>query len=345
MKIIYFALVTTSLYILSLCNKTVNDNDFSSSNYTKLTPQEKFKKIWSKISEDNKSSGGWYSSFWLFTNKVKPTFEYNSDSMPAGRDKLLNSVGVVGLLDFKAIKNKEVNPYTGVFTGCTYVVTRLSLFKESNNAKKTANDAFDNFVPGLAVKFLRKNVHSGNTVAMYELNGQASWNFFKNDLSNHIPKAKGVWFKAFDFKLSDATSYTNQIGLKDMASYNEEGEDNNGDPKFPFKILFRPTPHVSNMFTDHWTQDFLTQLESLPQDLVIYDVMAIETPSSQPVKIGDLTIREKFTRSKWGDKTLFFKHENMEDDYLIHPEWLDPSILEDPEFKESFQAKYGFEHP
>ena len=45
--------------------------------------------------------------------------------------------------------------------------------------------------PGMGLKFLRDGIDSANLVAMNSVEGQASWNFFLNDFSNHIPKPEG----------------------------------------------------------------------------------------------------------------------------------------------------------
>jgi len=52
-------------------------------------------------------------------------------------------------------------------------------------------EAFNNFVPGFALKFLRDKIPSGNLVAMYSVNGVETWNFFDKDFpfSNHVTEA------------------------------------------------------------------------------------------------------------------------------------------------------------
>ena len=40
----------------------------------------------------------------------------------------------------------------------------------------------------MGLKFLRDGVDSANLVAMFDIAGQESWNFFKNVLSNHLPE-------------------------------------------------------------------------------------------------------------------------------------------------------------
>ena len=60
--------------------------------------------------------------------------------------------------------------------------SRLSLALEPDTEKL-------NTAPGMGLKFLRDGVDSANLVAMYSVDGQESWNFFKNDFSNHIPES------------------------------------------------------------------------------------------------------------------------------------------------------------
>jgi hypothetical protein len=336
-----------TIIVLVLSTSSCADDDFSSDSYNALTRQQKFNKIWGKVVEE-RVPYGWYSKISLlklFFTKMKPTFDYVSDSFPEGRQKLIHSVGTVGLVEFQANKDTTVNPYTGIFQGCSHVILRLSLAKEPDESKKTANQAEDNFAPGFGIKFLRDQRHSGNTVAMFGVNGQASWNFFKNEFSNHIPRAGGIALMLLEKKFSEATPYTSQMGLKDMATYDENGKDYSNNLKFPYKLIFKPTAEANALFTDYWSQNFLPQLESIPVDLPIYDVLTLASPVSDPVSIGRLVVKVKFTRSKWGDKSLFFRHGYMDDDFAFHPEWLNPKILEDPEFKESFKATYGFEHP
>ena len=256
-----------------------------------------------------------------------------------------HSVGVVGMVSFEAVQDKRVNPYSGIFQGCDNVILRLSLAKKPDESKKTATGADDNFAPGFGIKFLRDGRHSGNTVAMYGVNGQPSWNFFKNDFSNHIAKAGGIALMLLEKKFSEATPYTSQMGLKDMATYGQDGKDYSNNLKFPYKLIFRPTTEATAMGTDYWKQNFLPQLEAIPTGMDLYHVFATDGPTSMPVNIGKLVVKTQFTRSKWGDKDLFFRHGYMDDDFAFHPEWLNPKILQDKEFQEAFLKDYGFVHP
>lgn len=344
MKAILLIITIASAFAITFCS----DDDFSSAQYNALSRDQKFNKIWKRVNED-RSPYGWYSVFSLakiFFEDMPPTFDFKSDDMPDGRLKLIHSVGAVGLVEFVAEKNESINPYTGIFKGCSHVVLRLSLAKEPDESKKTATGADDNFAPGFGIKFLRNGIHSGNTVAMFGVNGQASWNFFKNEFSNHISKANGIALQLLEKKFSQATPYTSQMGLKDMATYDQDGNNYSNNLRFPYKLIFRPTNESQSLYPDYWVENFLPQLEKIPVGLTLYDVLALEGPRTNPVKIGSLVVKLKFTRSNWGDKNLFFRHGYMDDDFAFHPEWKNSQkMLNDPAFQQAFFEEFGYYHP
>jgi len=37
--------------------------------------------------------------------------------------------------------------------------------------------------------------------------------------------------------------------------------------------------------------------------------------------IGELVLDGTMTKSKWGDENLFFRHQKMDDDTKIYPDW------------------------
>jgi hypothetical protein len=339
MKIILFLLFTLTV---TLCY----DDDFSSDKYMGMTRSEKFDKMWYKINE-NQSPNDWYSSFSLakiFFIRMKTSFEHYGDSMPSGRQKLIHTVGVMGQVEFVAEQDKRVNPYTGIFQGASHVLLRLSLAKKPDFSKRKAEDAEDNFTPGFGVKFIRDGVHSFDTVAMFGVNGQPSWNFFKNEFSTHIPEADGVALKILNFKFSEATKYTNKMGNLDGAVFDQFGNKEN-DPVFPYKLVFRPTDTVKNMFSDYFTDSYMKQLPSIPENTALYDVLASSGPNSRMVKIGSFVLRMKFRPSYWGDTGFWIRHNYWDEDIKFHPDWQSSGLLQDPEFQKDFEEKYGFQHP
>lgn len=160
----------------------------------------------------------------------------------------------------------------------------------------------------MGLKFLRDKVPSANLVAMYSVNGQASWNFFKNKFSNHIGPVVGSATAVLAKKFSTGTPYIQTVGLSDFASTNQDGS-KVGNPKFPFKLVFEPTADVNTKFSEDYTGTYFTeQLKTIPSGTKLYNVYAVETPDSAEVLIGQLVLTTQLTPSKFGDQYLFFKH-------------------------------------
>ena len=76
------------------------------------------------------------------------------------------------------------HPYTGIFQGASQGIARLSLAQEPSPPALTT-------APGMGLKFLRDGVDSANLVAMFDVAGQESWNFFENIFTAHIPEVSG----------------------------------------------------------------------------------------------------------------------------------------------------------
>ena len=298
------------------------DDDFSSAQYQALSAKDKVTKLWTKITEDE-TELGFYSPLTLatiFLEDMSTTFNHQSDSFPDGRKKLIHTVGVVAQGEFVV---DPTNGYSGVFEGVSNVLIRLSVAKSPDYTKTTADGANDNFTPGMSLKFLRDGLPSANLLAMFGVNGFPSWNFFFKDFSNHIPGAQGLALKALACKFSQATKYIQTIGLKDLAAWNEKGEDRRGALTFPFKLIFRPTSQVNTLFPDTFEAKYTDQLKTIKSGTVLYDVYALPTPDGDEVKFGSLRTTSPFVSSHWGDEKLWFQHNLMDDDLAVHPEWTD----------------------
>ena len=321
------------LSILLLSLLAINaDKDFRSAQYQSLKAEEKINKLWTSVNQ-NQTPYGWYkySLPEIFIYDMRTTFNDYSDIIEKGRKKLIHSFGVVGKVEFIA----DPNPYSGIFKGCKNVLLRLSVAKNPDYSKRKAEEAFDNFGPGLGIKFLRDGVPSANLVAMFSVEGQKSWNFFKNDFTNHISGSEKLPLKILGIKFSQAQSEIGTIGLKTLAQYDERGfEERN--PNFPFKMLFRPRAEVKNLFSDNFTKDYVSQLKTIEANTPIYDVYVAPKPNADLVKVGTLITSTKFVTSEFGDKDLFFQHNFIEQDYQIHPEWR--NAFANPEFLKMFHS-------
>ena len=102
------------------------------------------------------------------------------------RKKYIHTVGNAVTFKFEVVPNNE--GYTGIFqSGADHGILRLSSAIHPNFNKTKAEEAYNNFVPGMGIKFLRSKVHSGNMVAMHSVDGDKTWNIFKYDFTNHVP--------------------------------------------------------------------------------------------------------------------------------------------------------------
>jgi hypothetical protein len=253
---------------------------------------------------------------------MDPSVKWVGDTFQNGwagpRNKYIHTVGDTATIKFVPVTNNE--GYTGCFRGVDHGIIRLSAAIQPDYTKTTAAGADGNFVPGFGLKFLRSGVPSGNLVAMFSVDGQKSWNFFENDFSNHIPDPVGSGQKALAQKFATATPKIGSVGLSDIATYDQNGK-KESNPKFPFEIIFVPDSGIKSRFTSDYKQVFTEQLKTIPSGSTLYKVYTKATPTSGKVQIGNIVLTSKLTPSYFGDKYLFFKHQDMQEDLKIHPEW------------------------
>jgi len=296
--------------------------EVSSAEYIALTAAEKSEIIWSNVMEDL-TPADWFSLLempGIFTESMCPTLRAPGDELPweegiisdGTRYKYIHTVGAVGQVQWV---DRGGHSYSGLFSGATKGVVRFSLAKEPSPPSL-------NTAPGMGLKFLRDGVDSANLVAMYSVNGQDSWNFFKNDWTNHIGPG-GLDLVPLEIKFSEATNYISEVGLSDWAKYGEDGV-MISSLSFPFMLRFHPTGEIS--FPDEYVNDFLDDLMSIPKGSTLYEIWALDVPTElggTETHIADLVLTSDVTTSNWGDKHLFFRHQDMADDVVIKPEWED----------------------
>jgi len=214
-----------------------------------------------------------------------------------------------------------------MFTGATHGWARLSLHDEPSTSELLTK-------PGLGLKLLRDGRDSANLVATVSVDGQQSWNFFKNNFTTHISRGKAPDIR-FGLKLAEATNFVFQVGLSDMARINEAGaEVQVAEPQFPFMLTFQPNEKL--WFPDEYVRPFTEDLMSVPADSLLYRVLARDRPlelGGKDQHIADLVLRGRLTTSRWGDKNLFFRHQDIAEDLALRPEW------------EQFLDKFGPPNP
>jgi hypothetical protein len=245
----------------------------------------------------------------ILGESVMTSFDSNSDTMAQKRSKYIHSVGIVGGIKFVSSGD---HPYKGLFQGADHGIVRFSSAKEPSS---------DGFTPGMGLKFLRDGRKSANFVSMYSLDGHTCdvTNFFESAWSNHIPLTDNFGLKIIAAKFWQASYCPLMVGVSDMAS------DADGKPaprgSFPFQLIFKPAVNTE-CHCDNYDK-CLANLAKLPVGTKLFDVEALATPGAASKHIGEILMTSQITRSRWGDEQLFFQHQHMEDDFDIHPEWLE----------------------
>lgn len=291
---------------------------FNGPEYIAKSAAEKSAQMWDAVMKDTRS-GKWYNAVemgTIMTESMSPTFETEGDEMGKGmlfgtRGKYIHTVGTIGQVGWVSTGN---HPYTGIFEGADKGYVRCSVAKEPSKRS-------DVFAPGIGVKFLRDGVDSANFVAMYSVDGQHGWDFFKNDFTNHIPAgSKALWL--LEKKFATVTHFIQEVGLSDMAGYKQDGTKID-TPVFPFSLRFHPTGELStpDAYAGH---PFTEDLMKVPVSSTLWEVWAYDKPAALggvETHIADLKLTSDMTSSKWGDEHFFIRHQFMDDDVALHPEW------------------------
>ena len=103
--------------------------------------------------------------------------------------------------------------------------------------------------------------------------------------------------------------------------YDQNGR-KEANPVFPFSLRFEPTGAYK--FPDTYTEDVRTQLESIKMGSTLFTVYALDKPQALGGKefpIGQLVTASETTKSYYGDEMLLFRHQRIEDDLKLRPEW------------------------
>ena len=233
------------------------------------------------------------------------------------RSKYIHSVGTIAKVEWQAL-NKD---YDGLFQGADTCYARLSLAAQPNPKK-------DNIAPGVGIKCVRDGVDSGNFVAMYSVDGQdGSWNYFKNDFTNHIPVASDL--KALQSKFAGQTSWITEVGLSDFARYSQSGSEVS-TPNMPFKLRLHPTGEIA--FPDEYSGDTFAQLTTIPSGSTLWQVWAYDTAPELGGKeshIANIVTSSEMVTTNFGDHYFFVRHQDYAEDLQLRPEWA------------QYSAKYG----
>jgi len=330
------------------------DEEFNGPQYESQTRGQKIDQLWHAIESDPENLD-WYSALSvaeIFVESMDTTFETLADDMPQQyignffeRKKLIHTVGVIARAELKI--TNTTSGFTGIFaTGCDSVLIRLSLAKKPLEEKGTGA-----YAPGIAVKFLRDGLPSGNVVSMFSLAGQDGFNFFEHDFTNHVPSPNPAWMdtaeKLLLAKFRTASTWPTMVGLSDLASYDQNGR-KQSSPRFPYRLIWHPSSKLHNAFPDEPTgQPFYSQLmRALAPGEVLYELYIQAEPlqtNLQLIKLGEVVLTSEGTTSKFGDRHFFHRHQLFEDDLQLRPDWVSGATT-DINIQESAPSRPGFEY-
>ncbi|KAL4453151.1 hypothetical protein ABPG74_015382 [Tetrahymena malaccensis] len=292
-------------------------SDFTSQNYQSMTRSQKQTLIWEELIKDKTSADAPFAGG-VLVESMDPTIQRVSDILPEGRSKVLHPIGTVCKAEFIPTPN---SPYSGFFQGADSLIIRFSVAKEPHYTKKQAKYAYDNFVPGFALKFLIDGQPSANLFAIYGMNGVDSYNFFDKDFSTHIPIPKSLETTVVADKQSSGTKIVSFVGLRKLSEHTQDGIPVSGS-KFPYSLTFKAKQDVKNKFTQDFTQDFRKTFQTFQPGTTIFEVYATDNPiQACQKKIGEIRTTSEITPSYFGDTSLFFQHQDFSLDLEVHPEW------------------------
>lgn len=183
-------------------------------------------------------------------------------------------------------------------------------------------------MPGISLKFLRTGVLSGNVLAMAGLLPLPDFNFFSVPLRNHIAVPPDVSaLKALKSRFCQSGKCLTKVGLSNLCSHDQNGRRERPGFKFPFKLSFVPG---SSMTIDASKptnmEEFLNRLiKAVPIGSKVYSIKAWSSPGVEEadVDLGDIITTDRCVTSHYGDTKLFFKHQGIDEDSKLRPEWSD----------------------
>ena len=92
------------------------------------------------------------------------------------------------------------------------------------------------------------------------------------------------------------------------------------------RVRLQPTGNVSFPNKVITNDQLLKQLSGIPVGSELYEVVAHASPddklAGKTTRIGTLSTTGSCHQSLFGDLSLFFRHQRMEEDFAATPEWI-----------------------
>ena len=113
-----------------------------------------------------------------------------------------------------------------------------------------------------------------------------------------------------------------------MCSYDQEGTFNS-NPNFPFKIELVPGEVNFPESRPNSMEEFMAQFRTIKTGTMIYTLKAYASPyDSEGLILGNIVTSDDCVTSYYGDTKLFFKHQYIEEDAQLKPEWTEAYFSE-----------------
>ena len=179
--------------------------------------------------------------------------------------------------------------------------------------------------PGVSIKFLRSGTSSANFVMIHSLGPlpDDNHNFFSTPIANHIPaSAPDTSTNILANRFCSTGHCITKVGLSNVCTHDQDGTEYL-DPIFPFKVIFEPTGDVNfpNAPPDSMT-DFLNQFKEFGIGTELYTIKAMRSPDDvEGFVLGNAVTADECVSSNFGDTKMFFKHQWIEEDIALMPEW------------------------
>ena len=280
--------------------------------YENQTAAAKVAFLWAEIGADQNSDE--YGPVDMATVAVMTTMDIGGDTMPEGRVKFIHKVGTVCKIDFAI---DRTSPYSGLLAPGTSSQGFVRMGPGNSPMTNTSG-----VQPGLGIKLLRSGVQSGNFVAMVSLARlpDNSYNFMEAPFTNHFPTPFPAGALPVMEKFSQASTCPLKVGLSDLTKFDSLGNQV-AENVFPFKVELRAVYQLKNEpMAEGRLLDLLTEI---PVGVPLFEVYAYESPTSvAPQKIGEMVPNESCVKSKYGDSTFHVRHQRVEEDWALRPEWL-----------------------
>lgn len=245
------------------------------------------------------------------------TFANHKDTIVTGRPKVVHAVGAV--CKFKLHVHNH-SPFSGVLQAGERAQGLIRL------GSATPVNLESGIAASAALKFLRKGRESANLVLLKDLIPKdQDYNFFNKPLSNHVIPGTTREEQRTISKFITVSSCPVRLGASDMCAFDTDGrrpEEMDKELVFPYQIVLDPNPDLATSAAPADDQTLMDRITAVARrSTVLYTMRALASPGGDWITLGDIRTSSDCVTSTYGDKTLFFKHQKIEDDWDLRPDF------------------------